>query len=421
MTVSYKPKWQKSGNLSRLLRELNEGTELNENGGITFTASDHQDLFFLLADSVTSKSDLTRRDLSGISYRSFIELRKQGEVKLKPLLAEISRRSNELLSSERIQHTMWSHMRLKQMAFHPGCRFEFDGVRIRTVARLPKWLRLSEYFISGIGRINPNELSFFGYVIATTDARNENEASEKIFAALDVFFAVANTRNRSLEMWVQRRPTAKFWLGPYQFFFAKRKFLGNDRLWSNPSFDKREWELFPTDARKFNENAPGVRRALSKLQIHPLRKPLEEAFRFVSEGMVSADLAFRLMRFWSAAESLYSIRNQKTSMSVIIDRMVFADGDEKWLTKSKLQRAYEIRNEYVHRGSSAGDDSPLVQHLREVILSFLYYILFNGDDIESHEELLMMLDLPKDVEALTRRATAIERRRLIQDTGRHRA
>ena len=157
-----------------------------------------------------------------------------------------------------------------------------------------------------------------------------------------------------------------------------------------------------------------------KLQFHPLRDVIERSLQFVSEGMISKDLAFRLMRFWAAAECLYSIRGQKTPMSKVIDRMVFADGDERWLTKLKLQRAYHLRNEYVHHGSNDSDDSSLVQNLREVVLSFLYYVLFSGDDISTHEELLMMLDLPKDVEALMKRAQAIERRKLIDETGRHR-
>lgn len=420
MKISLKNSWNKSGNFQRLLKELNDGTSKNADGGITFEVRDHQDLFFLLSECIGSDAELTRRDISGISYRSFIDLRKNGPVRQSDFLAEISKRARDLSTIVRRPHTMWSKMRLKQMAFHPGTRFEFDGVRIRTVARLPKCLRLEEFFISGIGHINPNDLPFFGYVIATTNARNENEASEKIFAALDVFFAVANTRTRSLDFWVQRKPSAKFWLGPFQFFFDGNRFLGKEKLWSNPNFDQKEWDLFPSDARKFSENAGDVRKSLKQLESHPLRKPLEEALRLISEGMISPDLAFRLMRFWSAAESLYSIRDQKTSANKMIDRMAFADGDDAWLTKVKLETAYSLRNQYVHRGSSDGDDTSIVQTLREVIISFLYYILYNGDDIRSHDELLMILDLPKDVEALLKRAIAIERRRRIETTGRHR-
>lgn len=421
MEATFKTKWIEPGLVSRLICELNDGTKVNEGGSITFVADDHSDLFFLLADCVATKGELPRRDISTISCRAFLELRKNGPVDRDKLRSAISRKATELLALPRVPHTMWSKMRLRQMAFSRGARFEYDGVRIRTVANLPKWLQLDEYFISGIGHVNPNDLPLFGYIIAIVDARNENEASKRIFSALDTFFAIANTLSRQIEFWVERRPTAKFWLGPHQFFFKEKTFLGEGKLWSNTSFDKQEWESLPQDAQRFYGASPHIRRSLEKLQSHPLRRPIENTLRSISDGMISRDLAYRLMRFWSAAESLYSIIDQKTMTSKIIDRMAFSDGERKWLTKLKLNRAYNLRNQYVHHGSTDGDDTSLVQYLREVVLNFVYYLLYNGDDISTHEELLMILDLPADVDALSRRATAIERRKLIDSTGRHRS
>lgn len=419
--VSFRTDWKQSGLVSKLLAELNSGTEVNPHGGITFVADDHSDLFFLLADGLTYPSDLTRNDTSAISYRAFLDLRKQGIVTEKPLLADIGRRVRDLQAAPRVQFTMWSKCRLKQMSLHPTSRFTLDGVSIRTADHLPQWLRLEEHFISGVGRIHPNQLPFFGYIIFSVEARNENEASKRIFDACDLFFAIVNTAWRSTEFWIQRRPTAKLWLGPNQFFFRRKVFIGEDHVWYNQNFDEDEWNLFPGDALQFNRKKAQFRRIIAALSAHPLKQELAASLILISEGMTSKDLSYRLMRFWSAVETLYSKNDDKTNHKTLINRLTFASKANTWLDRIKLERCYYLRNSYVHRGSQDNDDTTLVQHLREMVLSHIYYYIFNASDIMTHDDLLMMVDLPANTDALERRLLAIERRKSISQSGRHRS
>lgn len=408
-----------SGYISRLVDRLNEGTELNSEGSIAFRADDFEDLFFLLADGVTYPEDVTRSDVSSISYRAFIDLRKLGRVDTRTLIREIAKRVGDLRSSPRQIYTMWSKMRLRQMPFAKTVRFNFDGVSVRTAAHLPRWLQLDEHFISGVGRIKPDVLPFFGYIIFSVEARNENEAAKRIFDACDLLYAIVNTAWRSIELWVQRRPAARVWLGPNQFFFRDRKFIGKDAVWYNQDYDEATWNLFPADAHEFRKRSPMFRKVLARLNAHPLREPLSKALLLISEGMVSRDLAFRLMRFWSASEVLYSEDEERTNIKKLISRLTFASGEEAWLDRLKLQRAYHLRNSYVHSGSRENDDSSLVQHLREKLLIQIYYYIFKAADIRSHRELLMMVDLPADETLLDQQALAIERRRNLVRTGRH--
>ena len=173
--VAFRSEWSKTGVIDKLLSELNSGTKLNSDGAIQFTAHDHRDLFYLLADAITYPGSITRRDVSAISYRSFIDLRRLGLVNRKKLISEISIAITNIESMPNKRFTMWTKCRLSQMNFVKGLRFKVDGVLIRTSSHLPKWLRLEEHFLSGFGRINPNDLPFFGYFIISTDARNENE------------------------------------------------------------------------------------------------------------------------------------------------------------------------------------------------------------------------------------------------------
>lgn len=160
-SVSFRRAWSDSGIIDKLIAELNRGTEPNSEGNITFTAHDHRDLFFLLADGITYPESITRNDASEISYRAFLDLRKKGNVSRKPLISEIAKRVGELESAPRKKYTMWTKCRLRQMSFRKSVRFDVEGVAIRTAARLPNWLRLEEYLISGVGRIDPNALPLF--------------------------------------------------------------------------------------------------------------------------------------------------------------------------------------------------------------------------------------------------------------------
>jgi hypothetical protein len=418
--VSFRKKWTESGIIDKLLAKLNDATEPNSEGGINFTTRDHTDLFFLLGDGVTHPETITRNDAFTISRQAFLDLRKSGRVSRKPLISEIAKRVVALEQTPQKKYTMWTKCRLRQMSFAKTARFDVEGVAIRTAPYLPKWLRLDEYFISGVGTINPNVLSFYGYLIFSTEARNENEASQKIFAAADLFFSVANTSTRSVDIWIQRVPSAILWLGPHQFFFENRKFIGTDQVWYNQNFDEKIWNRFPKDAEELNKRAPQIRRIVKALGDHPLRDPLRASLVRINEGMTSDDLAFRLMRFWSAAEALYAPGDERTPKDTLISRLTFASKSDAWLDRIKLEKCYDLRNMYVHRGSNDGDDTSLVQHLQELVLHQIYYYLFQGDDIESQQDLLMMLGLPNSERALEKWKQAVDRRINIARRDRHR-
>lgn len=421
MKAKARPAWKDGNLVGKLIERLNAATEPTDGGSISFKTFDHAELFDLLADLVQKPGSLTEGDMAAISYRAFLDLRKVGEVSAKPLIAEIGKRAAQLMREPARRYTMWTKMRLKQMPFVPNSRFKIGMVDIRTAASLPRWLHLDRYFVSGVGDIDPNKPVFFGYLIFSVDARNENEAADEIFRAKEKFQAVVNTSWRSTEFFIQRSSTAVLLDGPYYFFFEKRKFIGLNKIWYSQEYDDREFSRFPKDAKNFLERADQIRRILKLLDLHPLRKQIERALILVNEGMKSSNLSFRLMRFWSAAEALYTSSSDRTNREKLISRMVFAETEDRLpIEQRKLERAYELRNAYVHHGYTDNDDTGLTQNLREFILLFAYYILFNGQDIETHHDLLLMIDPssePKKSEPVLR---AIERRRLIMATGRHR-
>jgi hypothetical protein len=159
--VAFRREWP----IDNLLSELNSGTELNSDGSITFIGRDNDDLFFLLADGVIYPDSVTRNDVSEISRRSFLDLRKNGIVEKKTLISDISKRIAELICAPRHKYTMWTKCRLTQMSFAKSARFEVNGISIRTAAHLPKWLQLREHFVSGVGHKSVRFAIFWLYYL----------------------------------------------------------------------------------------------------------------------------------------------------------------------------------------------------------------------------------------------------------------
>lgn len=418
-TVSYKNDWQKSGRLKLLLTKINAGTAIREDGAVSFIDHDFQQYFDLLPSAFRYPNAIPRSEFGSIVYGSSIELRKRGKITAEHLLHEVNERSARNLSRPLIPFTMWTRLRLRNMSQSKGFRLRYDEVGLQGTSNLPAALRLEPYFLSGHGQIDPGIDHQFGYLIARTAARSEDAAAKKIFDACDAFFAFANIYWRSYPLWADRHAEAKLWMWRFNFFWQRGKYLGTEKIWYNPSFDENEWNRFPGDYDKFLKALPAIRRALAKLQAHPLRNVLFQTAKLIHEGMSSPDLSFRLLRYWSAMERLYSESSDKNApYDKLIRRLTFAEHDRE-LAAMKLERLSNLRNAYVHSGSTDDDRNMLTQFLGGVLEHQVRYILIQGTDFADHGELIEMADLPGDLDLLERRKRSIERRQNIVRFGRH--
>jgi len=354
-----------------------------------------------------------------IVYRAAIDLRKLGRISPTKLLEQVNRAASAALAAPVKRYTMWTRLRLRNMARSPGFRLSFDQVRIEGVASLPAKLRLQDYLLSGFGYIHPNELTGFGYLVLRAEARNENDAARKIFDACDTFFGLASLGWRDLSLWTERHAQAKIWMGPNQFFWEGSKFLGKERVWYNPHFDTEEWKRFPKDGSEFLKRLPYIRRSLKALETHPLRKIISSVAKLIHEGMASRDLSYRLLRYWSALETLYSEKgNRNVAYDKVIRRATFAQKDRE-LSIMKLEHLSKLRNDYVHSGDTEKEKNELTQYLREILAHQILYFLHHGSDFNDHDEIIEMADLPSDAGLLERRKKAIQRRENIIAHGRH--
>lgn len=417
-TIAFRPDWEKNGRVKKLIEVLNAGTLPND-AGIQFVDHDFRQYFDLLTSSFRCPSDLTWSEINGIVCRAFIDLRKSGEVTSSALRSRVNAAASSALAESLQPFTMWTRLRLRDMNHCSGFKLRFDNVALEGVARLPKKFLLKDYFISGIGNIYPNTSSGFGYLILRTSARNEDDAARKIFDAADTFFAMSNLLWRGWSLWTDRHAQAELWLGRYQFFWKGRNFLGQDKIWYNADFNEEKWSRFPKKGSEFIKILPHVRGHMRYLERHPLRDVLSKTAKLLHEGMASPDLSYRLLRYWSALESLFSDGEARNvSYGKVIQRAVFAAKDRE-LSIIKLDYLSKLRNGYVHEGQSEQDKSELIQFLRDVVAYPLMYLIKNAQDISDHREFLEMTDIPADEGAISRLRRALARADNIKLTGKH--
>jgi hypothetical protein len=299
------------------------------------------------------------------------------------------------------------------MPFARGFSISWNGVRIRSVARLPAWLAVNEYFLSGHGRIDPRPPVFYGYLVLSCDARDEETAVDRMLDAAQLFMGIANIylrfgqyTHRSRLHWTD----GPLWLGPYQFVFRNRSFLGGDRVWYNPDYVEAAWNRDPIDMAKLLNKLPRVRKRLKELANHPLRKALTKAILLIQDGMAARDPSHRLLRYWSTLEQLYGetdIRSRNTQK--IIQRASFAEINPR-LERWKLSHVSRLRNEYVHAGSLVNDLDTATEHLLLLLCRHINHLIVQRSDLHNHAELLELLDLPGDISVLEARKVNIDRR-----------
>ncbi len=416
--ISLRKKWSDSNTLDAVLAAFNESTSVNEEGAVSFNDMNWQQLLSLLDDAFNYPNVISARELSQIIYRSVVDARKLGEVAKTDLMYRINSKATDLLASTRSRFRMWTYMRLNWNGAESPFRLKINNVKFSGLPRLPTDLVVSDYDLNGVGKIKPNSHYGFGYIVCSVDARNEDDAARQIFEALDIFWSLANAIWSEWNIFGgEHHAEAKFWNGPYQFFFKDDTFLGTERLWFSSEFSDDEWNRYPKKRSEFDKLLPTVRNAIKELVDHPLRKIILRALKLLNDGMTSKDSSYRLLRYWSALEVLFSSAGG-TKTSDIILRSLFAD---KYYDIDRLKLDYlsRLRNQYVHEGLGNENVYYLIQFLRDHVRKHVFYLTFHGADFKNHEDYLAMCDLPHDLDALKSRREAIARRELIISIGRH--
>lgn len=398
--------------LNALLVKYERETSVNDEGILSFQHSGFEELELLLSDAWEADRAFTPRQVRSILVRALRDARKAGPLSIEAVTAQAQRLARSQLSKPIQRFTMWTKFRAGQMDIHPGFRLHWDGVQMRSAASLPAFARLDSYVLSGEGRVEPREPVFFGYLIATCDARDEESAVVRMLEAQDLFMALFNMYTTGWQWMIgsDRRPEGKIWHGPYHFVFEEKRFLGRQQIWYEPDYDEDVWRASAPKMNETLKHIPRARKALKALADSPLREVLSRVLRLTQSGMASPDPQHRLLRYWSALEQLYGDPSgREKNYSRIIQRATFAD-DDKVIERWKLGHISRQRNEYVHAGGGSDDLATMTQYLRMKLARHINHLLFHAPEVASHAHWLEIADLPDDESLLEERKRAIDQR-----------
>lgn len=405
----------------QLLKAIQEETNVTEDGKVGWSGFNGIDQYIsVLRDAFVFPAEISHREAGSAVWRGILAARKTGKLTDSSVIEALQRITDAKLSELVCKFSMWSRLSFAPPISSKDILFSYDDVSIRLSARLPRYMEISEAELSRLNPIATKDTPGFGFLIASTGARNRTEAADKLFSATEIFQSIYNL---ALKPWnlmgSEQKPEATLLTGPYQFLFRSRKSLLKETMWFNPRFRKEFWKSNAGDLEKISKHAPSIRKALEKLEAHPLKEPISTAFLMMNDGMEAADMTRRTLRYWTALERLFQAGDERASYDKIIRRATYLD-DPPDIARAKLARLMRIRNRYVHMGKSENEHHQLTQYLAAEARSHLFYLLFNGDDFADHAEFIDMTDLPSDAVALQRRRKAIERRERMIEKRRHR-
>lgn len=405
----------------RLFRDIQISTYLNSEGRVSWTVGTEIDQYIsVLRDAFVFPDQLSSREISKAVWRGIMDARMKGKLSDSSVIEELQGIATKFLAEPVQKYSMWSRLSYRPAMIPSELRFSYGSVSLRLTKNIPLYMHLSSEALSGLRPLVTTDKSGFGFIIASTKARNEEHAVDKIFQATELFRSVYNL---TLKPWnvigSEQKPEATLLMGPYHFLFRGNKPLHSENTWYNPSYRDEFWSGTSANFEKVAKKARFVREALEKLEEHPLRDPLSLAFLMMNDGMEAADMSRRTLRYWTAVERLFQSDNERVSYEDIIKRATYLE-EVPEIARAKLHRLVRIRNRYVHMGASENEHHQLTQYLADHIKGHHFYLLFNGDDFSCHTDFIDMTKLPADLITLQRRRMSIDRRERMIKTGRHR-
>jgi hypothetical protein len=253
------------------------------------------------------------------------------------------------------------------------------------------------------------------YTVCSTNARNVWHGSEKIFNAIQLFYALINIRNNRRTLFLNSsRPEAHVWLGQYQFVYRRSVDHDPAIVYSNLDFESSWWTHFIPHPDTVWSDKDAYRLDIKKLKAHACCEVLSKSLRLLSSGMSTNNISYRIMRYWSVLETLYSLPDERASADKLIDRLLFVRSKTRWLEREIARQVYELRNGYVHQGMDEGVEVSLVDDFRNMLITHVRYWLDSAPSI-THRDIVQIADLPTDKSRLKSIESNVRRKLRIID------
>jgi hypothetical protein len=367
--------------------------ESGDESTVSFDGFRIQDLIAITISAIDLDDEIPELRRRRIVTRAVFKTASRNTLNSRNLLAAINRLEAEWKSAESKRFTFLSSMSVKHF-YHLG-RVVSRGTTITFNDDSPSEIEQTDLGKTSEFRIHASLPEDYTNVRAFVDARDEDEAAELAFDAIDLIRGIwcyyFNSRKLSRESSIPTEVN-DIKLGPLHMLreSPERWWFDSDYPWHvKPKDIEREWYHL----KRFQHS---VQRDLRESRF---RRDLEGAVIRYVRALDARNLDTAFLKLWGVLE--YLTDTTEMSSDHTVRRAAFAYPDAPFIHIQTLAHLRSYRNLSVHRGESSGDIERLVFQLKRYVEHLLWHFLRNSRPYATLKEASEYLDLspyPKELD-----------------------
>ena len=398
--------WQSQDSERRaalLLTEMWACLEMQEDRLVYKNADLFDGLAPVLSEHIRFPAHWYTGEVSGFTRRAALDAKKGGAETPKGFLDHLERLSRPLIEANFQPYRIWTKISAAGIGPRSRVVIKIGEGSVVLSKLLPKSLQISEYFISGVGRVNPNEPKGGVYAIASGKFRSDLQAGDGLTEMISDLLCVINfvyLGRRVVHRSGKAKPKSVIIMGDNQYLFRKSVDINRDSIWYNPEFRADFWESARFSERDFIISLNAAREMIKRIRSHVFGGRIMAAMRMLTEGWTSHDERHRILRSWTAFELLLSRSSKRMdNYEAIVKRASFLARRPE-IFEMRLRHAASVRNRCVHENQTGVDAESVATTLDNFFVAMVNVLIFSDTSFSSHEEFIDVLDLCRDPEVL---------------------
>jgi len=352
---------------------------------VSFDGFQIQDLLAVTISAIDFDEEIPELRRRRIVTQAVFKIAARHTLSSRNLLASINRLESEWKAADLKRYTFLSSMSVKY--FYRLRRVNARGITITFNDESPSEIEQTDVGRRSEFSIHSSLPKDYTNVRAFVDARDEDEASEFAFDAIDLIRGIwcyyFNSRKWSRESQIPTEVN-DIKLGPLHLLRESPK-----RWWFDPDYPghvkpkniEKEWYYL----KKFQHS---VQRDLRESNFG---RDLEEAIIRYVRALDERNLDTAFLRLWGVLEYLTDTTEMPYKHTV--QRAAFAYPEVPFLHTQTLAHLRNYRNLSVHRGEHSRDVERFVFQLKRYVEHLLWYLLRKGRPFATLKEASEFLDL----------------------------
>jgi len=400
--------WIKGYSPELLTQRLEEAKTVDAKGKVSFQGFEFKSNIVVLNSMVSCNSDIPEPEKKRIISNAAFHVASMGKITPQSLLSGINKFEKQYLTARSKKYILLTKLsisnrcRLKRHSLN-GCIITFhQHFNQNFIKEREKLIKHASYSIQGA---LPTDYQF---TKISVQGKSLSEAADKAIDTIDLLRGIWNLYNNRKHSWRissgTRKPVNKFALGPLHTLHLQNGKLATESWWYEPDYrGPLESYDISKNIEELNQFECNVRKLLNKSPFKPF---LESAIIRYTRALDLRDWESAFLRLWGLLESLTNTGENDTH-KVTVKRTSFMYADREYI-KQILTHLRDYRNRAVHSGSGNQDIETFLYQLKNFVESALEFLVANKFDLKNLNEVAQFLDLPDDIETLSKRIRLIK-------------